>query len=137
MRPFKRAVAGGIATLALAAALAGGEARAEPDKPIVVAVQLNEFRFSPSSLSFEQGRSYILRLSNTGGVGHNFQAKTFFQAVELGAGARDRVRDGDVEVAKGQSVDVALTPTRAGVYPLRCTHPLHSMFGMTGRIIVR
>jgi plastocyanin len=40
-----------------------------------------------------------------------------------------------VEVAGHQSADITLTPAR-GTYRLRCTHALHTAFGMSGEIVV-
>ena len=37
----------------------------------------------------------------------------------------------------GQSADITLVPERPGTYPLRCTHFMHSAFGMRGSITVQ
>ena len=44
--------------------------------------------------------------------------------------------NGTVDVPKHSAVDVELTPA-AGQYPLKCSHMLHSTFGMKGSILVR
>ena len=46
------------------------------------------------------------------------------------------IRRGAVEVAGHQTVDIHLVVPAAGHYELRCTHPLHSSFGMHGAIDV-
>ena len=74
----------------------------------------------------------VLHLVNSGGGGHNFAAPEFFAAAEGVAGPVER---GRVEVAGHRSVDIRLTPAR-GSYRLRCTHMLHTSFGMTGQILV-
>ena len=74
----------------------------------------------------------MLHLVNTGTGGHNFAAPQFFAAASAVSGA---VTNGTVEVAGHQSIDVRLTPAR-GSYRLRCTHSLHSTFGMRGEIVV-
>ncbi len=38
---------------------------------------------------------------------------------------------------KSHSFDLRLTPARAGTYPLKCTHFMHSGLGMTGTITVQ
>jgi len=59
-------------------------------------------------------------------------AADFFAAA---GGVSGPVTNGKVEVAGHQSVGVRLTPAR-GRYRLRCTHTLHTTFGMTGEILV-
>ena len=74
----------------------------------------------------------VLRLVNDGGGGHNFSAPEFFAAASNVSGP---VRRGAVEVPGRRSVDIRLTAAR-GTYRLKCTHTLHSTFGMSGRITV-
>ena len=71
-----------------------------------------------------------------GGVAHDLSAKAFFRTVTFAPGSADKVRDGDIEVPKGETVDVAFATGKAGDYEMRCTHPLHAMFGMKGHVIV-
>jgi plastocyanin len=37
----------------------------------------------------------------------------------------------------GESADVSFTTGAPGSYEMHCTHPLHAMLGMKGRIVVR
>jgi plastocyanin len=104
----------------------------EAPAPRVVEVRLSNFDFSPSEIALAAGRPMVLRLVNTGGGGHNFSAPQFFAAA---AGVSGPVRRGTVEVPGHQSVDISLTPAR-GTYRLKCTHTLHSAFGMNGEISV-
>ncbi|HVQ07515.1 MAG TPA: cupredoxin domain-containing protein [Allosphingosinicella sp.] len=110
------------------AALSAQEASA----PRVVEVRLSNFDFSPSAITLPAGRPVVLHLVNSGGGGHNFSAPQFFAAA---TGVSGPVRRGAVEVPGRQSVDVRLTPAR-GTYRLKCTHTLHSAFGMNGEIRV-
>ena len=133
-----------LAALALSSAALGGlPAWAQPDAgqaaetPTVIPVELNEFHYSPSSIELAAGHSYTLRVTNSGGVAHDLNAKAFFQSVTFAPGSAAKVRDGDIETAKGQTVDVTFVTGKAGAYDMRCTHPLHAMFGMKGRIVVR
>jgi plastocyanin len=102
------------------------------EAPTVVEVRLSNFDFSPSAISLPAGRPVVLRLVNEGGGGHNFSAPEFFAAAGNVSGP---VRRGAIEVPGRQSIDVRLTPVR-GTYRLKCTHTLHSTFGMNGRITV-
>ncbi|HEV7659801.1 MAG TPA: cupredoxin domain-containing protein [Allosphingosinicella sp.] len=100
--------------------------------PAVVEVRLGNFDFSPSAITLAAGRPMVLHLVNEGGGGHNFSAPQFFAAA---ADVSGPVRRGAVEVPGHHSVDIRLTPAR-GTYRLKCTHTLHSAFGMNGQITV-
>ena len=102
------------------------------DAPQRVEVRLSSFDFTPSTIRLAAGRPVVLHLINGGDGGHNFAAPEFFAAARAVTGP---VQRGRVEVAGGQSVDVRLTPAR-GTYRLRCTHTLHTAFGMSGEIVV-
>ena len=103
-----------------------------PRSPLLVEVQLSSFDFRPETIRLRAGQPIVLHLVNTGNGGHNFAAPQFFAAASGVSGA---IRRGTVEVAGHQAVDVRLTPAR-GRYRLRCTHTLHSTFGMRGEIVV-
>ena len=101
--------------------------------PQRVEVRLSSFAFAPRNIALPAGRPVVLHLVNTGGGGHNFSARQFFAAA---TGVSGPVVDGEVEVPGHQSVDIRLTPSR-GSYRLRCTHTMHTAFGMSGRINVQ
>ncbi len=101
-------------------------------RPRTVEVQLSSFAFGPETIRLRAGQPVVLHLVNSGRGGHNFSAPEFFAAATARSGA---IRNGAVEVPSRQSVDIRLTPAR-GTYRLRCTHILHSTFGMRGRIVV-
>ena len=100
--------------------------------PRTVEVRLSSFAFAPRTISLPAGRPVILHLVNSGSGGHNFSAPQFFAAAR---GVSGPVRNGAVEVPGHQSVDIRLTPAR-GSYRLRCTHTMHTAFGMSGTITV-
>ncbi len=102
------------------------------DSPQQVEVRLSSFDFTPSTIHLTAGRSITLHLVNSGDGGHNFAAPEFFAAAR---GVSGPVERGRVEVAGHQSADITLTPAR-GTYRLRCTHALHTAFGMSGEIVV-
>jgi len=122
-----------IASLLIGAC--ASSAQPAPALPKVVAVNLANFKYSPNIIRLKAGVPVVLRLENKASGGHNFSAAQFFAAARLDAASMPRVRDGTVEVPKHAVVDVALVPT-AGRYPVKCTHTLHSTFGMNGSIIV-
>jgi uncharacterized cupredoxin-like copper-binding protein len=120
------------AALFALALLAPLPAFAQTPAPQTVEVRLSNFSFSPETIALTAGRPVILHLVNSGGGGHNFSAPQFFAAATNVSGP---VNEGTVEVRGHQSVDITLTPSR-GTYRLRCTHTMHSTFGMHGTITV-
>ena len=100
--------------------------------PQRIEVRLSSFAFEPRAIALTAGRPVVLHLVNTGGGGHNFSAPQFFATA---TGVSGPVEDGEVEVPGHQSVDIRLTPAR-GSYRLRCTHTMHTAFGMRGTITV-
>ncbi|MBB4642226.1 cupredoxin domain-containing protein [Rhizorhapis suberifaciens] len=119
-----------IALLALA-----GQATAQPAALSRIEVVLADFSYSPKTIRLEAGQKAVLRLTNQGSGGHNFAAPDFFSRAQLDPASAHLVHKGKVEVKKGASVDLTLTPV-AGRYKLKCTHFLHSGFGMKGMIVV-
>jgi plastocyanin len=98
------------------------------DAPARVEITLSNFKFSPEVIRLKAGQPVTLHFVNDGSGGHNFAAPEFFKGV---AG----VKGGRIELAKGENRDVNVTP-RAGTYAVRCTHFLHTSFGMKGSIVV-
>lgn len=107
----------------------------ESNTPQRIEVILADFSYSPQSVRLPPQEQIVLRLTNRGSGGHNFAAPEFFAAAQLEPASVALVRKGKVEVKKGASVDLTLIPA-AGRYKLKCTHFLHSGFGMKGEIIV-
>jgi uncharacterized cupredoxin-like copper-binding protein len=81
------------------------------------------------------GQPVVLHLVNASSGGHNFSAPEFFAASAIRAQDQGLVTKGTIELGGHQTRDIALVP-RAGAYKLRCTHMMHSSFGMKGEITV-
>jgi len=113
------------------------ELPAQPSAPETVTVTLSNFKFAPSEIVLQHGRPYRLHLTNGAGGGHDFTAPEFFAASAIAPPDRALVTDGKVKLAGKGSVDITLTPKRAGVYALRCSHFLHAGMGMSGHITVQ
>jgi plastocyanin len=135
MSLLKIGAAGLVATVGLM--VASDDLRAQPAGPAVVTVRLSEYRFTPAEIDLDHGQTYVLRVVNAGDKAHDLSAKAFFQTVTLAQGSASEVQDGAVELAMGESADVSFTAGAPGTYEMHCTHPLHSMLGMKGRIVVR
>ncbi len=100
-----------------------------------VEVTLSSFAFAPETIRLTSGRPVILHLVNASGGGHNFSAPDFFSASTIRDQDKALLKNGAVEVRGHEARDIAVVP-RAGHYHLRCSHSLHSTFGMEGEIIV-
>ena len=120
----------------LAFALLSAAASAAGAAAPVATVELSNFKFTPNTIQLHAGAPVVLHLANVGSGSHNFSAPGFFAAAKLDAQAAALVHDGKVEVPGHSAVDLPLVPA-AGQYPLKCTHTLHSSFGMKGLITVR
>ena len=120
------------ALAALVAAPAAVSAQAEQK----VEVELSSFAFTPATIALAHGRPYVLELTNTSGGGHNFSAPAFFAAARIAPADRAKIGKKGIEVGGGETVAIHFTAPAAGRYKLRCTHFLHSSFGMNGEIVV-
>lgn len=123
--------------LAAASLLSSSALAQEPDwsHAAQVTVTLSSFSFDPATIHLRAGQPVVLHLVNSGSGGHNFAAPEFFTASAVRPGDQALVSKGKIEVSGHQSKDIGLVP-RAGTYKLRCTHMMHSSFGMKGEITV-
>jgi uncharacterized cupredoxin-like copper-binding protein len=106
------------------------------DEPQVVQVTMTNFAFTPQSLHLKHDVAYRLHFVNSGSSGHNFDSPEFFAAVSVSPQDQAKVSDGKVEVDEGDTVDVTVMPRKAGTYPVKCSHCLHTTFGMTGEAVI-
>ncbi|WP_176594084.1 cupredoxin domain-containing protein [Sphingobium sp. EM0848] len=119
-------------------ALCSAMAAAQPAGQVqTVTVTLSNFRFTPSTLTLQRGQSYRLHFVNSASGGHNFVAKSFFASSAIAPEDRGKVKDGELALHGGQSVDILLVPGQAGTYESHCSHFMHSSFGMKGTVIVQ
>jgi plastocyanin len=100
-----------------------------------ILVQLSSFAFDPEQIRLKAGVPVRLRLVNESDGGHNFSAPAFFAASSFLPGSSVPSR-GAIEVGSHQTVEIAVVPGAPAVYPLECTHFLHSAFGMHGTVEV-
>lgn len=102
-----------------------------------VSVELSSFKFSPATLTLQHGVVYRIRFSNTSHGGHDFVAKEFFAGASIAPQDRAKVKNGGIDVDGGETVEVQLVAGQPGTYKSHCSHFMHSMFGMTGTIVVQ
>jgi uncharacterized cupredoxin-like copper-binding protein len=103
----------------------------------LLTIQLSSFKFEPSDIILEHGQPYMLHFVNRSSGGHDFAGKDFFAQARIKPEDAAKVSGGRVELGGGRSVDVHLIAPQPGSYTVRCTHFMHSVFGMTGRIVVQ
>lgn len=115
----------------------GGELveTAHAAQPAAATVELANFSFTPAQLQLRANTPTVLQLRNNSSGGHSFSAPAFFAAARVEPTSARLVHDGKVDIPGHSTVQVELTPA-AGQYPLKCSHTLHSAFGMKGTIIV-
>jgi uncharacterized cupredoxin-like copper-binding protein len=103
----------------------------------LLTIQLSSFKFEPSNIMLEHGQPYTLHIVNSSSGGHDFAGKDFFAQARIKPEDTAKISGGRVELGGGESVDVHLIAPQPGTYKVRCTHFMHSTFGMTGRIVVQ
>jgi plastocyanin len=130
MMNFKNII---VFTIALLSPIGG--AWAQTATPITVA--LTDYAFTPSALDMKAGISYQIHFINNGSKDHSFSAPGFFAASRVAPEDMTKVKNGIIELGNGQSADVTVTPGRAGTYAFICTHFMHEMMGMHGKITVQ
>ncbi|HEY2070322.1 MAG TPA: cupredoxin domain-containing protein [Rhizomicrobium sp.] len=123
--------------LTLASALLFAAPAFAQSAPQEIDISLTNFAFTPDALNLKAHTAYRLHLVNGASSSHNFAAADFFSAAQVAPADASKVKDGAIEVPKGQTVDVTVTPDRAGTYDLTCTHFMHTTFGMRGQIVVQ
>jgi plastocyanin len=102
----------------------------------LINISLTNYAFTPKAITLKAGTTYHLHFINNGSKDHSFSAPDFFAASQIAPEDQAKVKKGLVEMESGQSVDVAVTPSRAGTFGVECTHFMHAMMGMHGSITV-
>ncbi len=88
-----------------------------------VSMEASSFSFKPNNIRAEQGDILTLNIDNVSGSAHNFTIKDPHGTVLQ-----------DVDLPSKKTVPVRITLSEPGVYEFYCDKPLHSTFGMKGRI---
>jgi plastocyanin len=101
-----------------------------------VEIDLDSYSFTPKSLHLKKDTPYRLHFVNKASKGHNYDAPEFFAALVVSPSDQAKVADGKVELGGGASADVKVVPSVAGTYSVRCSHFMHSTFGMTGEAVI-
>ncbi len=105
---------------ATAPTAAPGEAAAAPDAPSEVAVALDEFSVSPSSIEVAEGGTLVV--TNQGAIEHDLAVVGTDVATPMLRG--------------GESAELSLAGLAPGTYELYCTVPGHDSAGMTATLTI-
>ncbi|NWK94373.1 copper-binding protein [Sphingobium lactosutens] len=128
-----------VAALAVLALGLSAEAQAPIDwntaQPLTL--RLSSFKFEPSDVILQHGVPYDLHFENASSGSHDFAAKAFFGQARIKPEDQAKIRDDRIELGGGETVHVHLVAPSPGSFKVRCTHFMHSAFGMTGRIVVQ
>jgi plastocyanin len=116
-------------------AVAGASSAWPQPGPPTIIIHLSSFAFDPSQLRLRVGVPVHLQLVNDSSGGHSFSAPAFFAASIVQAGTLPH--DGEIDLPARGHADITVVPQAPGTYKLKCSHFLHSLFGMTGTIIVQ
>ncbi|WP_052757506.1 cupredoxin domain-containing protein [Sphingobium chungbukense] len=135
-RPFLRFAFPLLAMFTLASSV-GAQSTDDWRSARLLTIHLSSFKFDPSDILLDHGVPYTLHIVNGSSGGHDFASKEFFAQARIKPEDADKVSGGRVDLGGGESVDIHLIAPSPGSYKIRCTHFMHSMFGMTGRIVVR
>jgi len=87
-----------------------------------IQVEVSEYKFVPSTLRVNEGKTVRFIVKNTGKINHEFELK------ELGV---------EAVIRPGETVPVMVHPSKSGVYNLACDLPGHVEAGMQGELIVK
>jgi plastocyanin len=101
-------------------------------QPARQTINVWSFGFAPRPIQLAAGRPVTLIFQNRSGSSHDFTAETFFGNAKIIAGSAP---EGEIELKPNETKSITLIP-RAGVYKAHCSHFMHSVLGMTDRIIV-
>jgi uncharacterized cupredoxin-like copper-binding protein len=100
-----------------------------------ITVHLSNFAFAPDRLRLRTGVPVRLHIVNDSTGSHNFNAPVLFLLASAFPDGAPPV-SGKVEVGPSGTEDILFVPRAPGTFKLECTHFLHSIFGMTGSIVV-
>jgi plastocyanin len=101
-----------------------------------VEIGLSNYAFTPKELHLQHGVPYVLHFTNSASKSHDFAAPKFFAATTIAPDDQAKVVKGSVELDENQTTDVKLIANTPGTYDVTCTHFMHEMLGMSGKVVV-
>jgi len=118
-----------------------GKTAADWDNAETVRVELSEYAFTPTDLTFEAGMPYKLELVNVGQIKHEVAAVDFFGSVAWRKveSPQSEVKApffNEIEVFPGATVELFFVPITPGTYEVLCELEGHLEAGMRGTVTV-
>jgi plastocyanin len=101
-----------------------------------IEVGLSNYAFAPAELHLQHGVPYVLHFANSAAKSHDFSAPAFFAASTIASDDQSKVVKGAVDLEENQTADVKLIANTPGAYDVSCTHFMHKMLGMSGKVVV-
>ncbi|HEX4736874.1 MAG TPA: hypothetical protein VH331_04860 [Allosphingosinicella sp.] len=132
------AIGAALATFAASAALNPAPAEvlgSSQAAPRPVDISLTSFKVTPDALHLKAGQPILLRVANDSGIAHDLTAPEFFSAAAIRPVDESRISGGKIAVGPHRNVIIAMIPG-AGRFPMKCSHTIHKMLGMSGIIVV-
>lgn len=108
-----------VAALGLVSMLFAAPVRAQP---VDLAVELSEWRLTPTQIRVPPGEQVHIRLFNNGSIQHNFMIEDYANYDPL--------------IPSGGQANVFFTAGTAGSFPMYCAVPGHRAMGMEGVFII-
>ena len=113
-------------------------------EPKSIAISAQEFRFTPSTVTVRAGERIKLVLTNKGTMSHEIVSPLLKASKDVEVQSQGIKVEGDeigeVEFARGKTVTIELTTTKAGRFEFWCGEKagskLHRDLGMKGTIVV-
>jgi uncharacterized cupredoxin-like copper-binding protein len=110
-----------------------------------VSITMNEFTFSPPSITIQAGQPIVITLQNDGEQEHDFVVKTIdVSSVSTdGSGVGGHHMSGDhadydlhISTMAGRTSVLKFTADKTGTYKIFCSVEGHEVAGMVGELIV-
>ena len=109
----------------------------EARQPVAaLSVEMNEFKFEPSTMTVLAGKEISLALKNTGAVEHDFTILKKGQQASVPFDRDKQAADilADYKLAANQTGNYKFTPPEAGEYIVVCSIQGHLESGMSAKI---
>lgn len=89
----------------------------------IIKMTADSFKFTPNNIRASQGDIIVLKIDNVSGSTHNFTIQD----------PQEKILQ-SVDLPSQKTVEVTITLSQPGDYTFYCDKPLHTFFGMKGRI---
>ena len=116
--------------------------RADWARAVTVEISLDEFAFQPDTLRLKAEQPTRLVIRNSGRTRHSFASPDLMRASAIRnvvPGPEESlptVSYNEINVSPGSFKELYLLPIEKGAYELKCGVVGHTLFGMTGKVIV-